>query len=157
MEQIKDHVEEVPAFAYELLRDVLIPELLGKEQSSILYWAGKNLARQYPFETVEEIVRFFDDAGWGSLSVDAERRNKMTFTLRSPMIAKPRKNKNNAAYTLETGFLAQQIQMIKNRVADAQSTCKSGSLGIVVEWDHKDIVDPSESESRRSRSRRRTS
>lgn len=46
------------AFAYELLREEVLPDLIGKELDDILYWAGRNLARKYPLETIEEVIYF---------------------------------------------------------------------------------------------------
>ena len=31
-----------------ILRDALIPELLGEDKGAIGYWAGKSLARKFP-------------------------------------------------------------------------------------------------------------
>ena len=56
------------AFAYELLREELLPDLIGNDSDGILYWAGRNLARKYPLETIEEVIQFFEKVGWGTLS-----------------------------------------------------------------------------------------
>lgn len=134
--------ETVSAFGYELLKNVLIPELLGKEQSSILYWAGKNLARKYPLESIDEIAEFFQRAGWGNLTVDTEGKNKITFNLASELISRRLKHDKTATFALETGFVAQQIQTIKNCLADATSSVKKKrAVTITVEWDHKDVID----------------
>jgi predicted hydrocarbon binding protein len=133
--------ETVSAFGYELLKNVLIPELLGEEQSSILYWAGKNLARKYPLESTDEIAEFFRKAGWGDLTVDTEGKNKITFSLTSKLITRQLKQHKTATFALETGFVAQQIQTIKNRLADATSSVrKKRTVTITVEWDHKDVI-----------------
>ena len=48
------------AFAYELLREELLPDLIGNDLDGILYWSGRNLARKYPLETIEEVIQFFE-------------------------------------------------------------------------------------------------
>ncbi|HET7628267.1 MAG TPA: YslB family protein [Bacillales bacterium] len=155
MKMINDQpMERSAGFGYELLRNELIPELLGKEQASILYWAGKNLARKHPVESIEELSRFFHDAGWGNLAIEREKKNKIMFAVRSPLLSK--QAKNEAAFTLEAGFLAQQYERMKNRVADAHASCKSGVLHILVEWDLKDTVNDTVHEETRSRRRSRT-
>jgi predicted hydrocarbon binding protein len=133
----------VPAFGYELLRGVMLPELLGKESPSILYWCGRNLARKYPLETVEAISDFFCDAGWGTLVNADEGKSHLVFELSSGLISKRAHNSTNPFYSLEAGFLAQQIQAIKQRVAESHYTFKKDDKIIFhVEWDHKDRTRP---------------
>ncbi|HET7656876.1 MAG TPA: YslB family protein [Bacillales bacterium] len=142
MDQTEAHDMTVPAFSYQLLRDTLIPELLGKDHAMIQYWAGKNLARQYPLETIEQTVEFFSKAGWGKLDVDTEGKTNITFTLSSALVTDRLKQHKNVPFTLESGFLAQQIQMMKNRFTDAQSSLKRGqNVAITVQWDPKDVVE----------------
>lgn len=135
------HYETTSAFGYELIRSVLIPELLGKEQSSILYWSGKSLARKYPLESFDDIIEFFQRAGWGHLSIRNEGKHKITFHLASELISRRLQLNKDVSFALETGFLAQQTQTLKNRLADAQEWTKKGQvITIVVEWDKKDII-----------------
>ena len=47
------------AFAYELLREELLPDLIGNDLDGILYWSGRNLARKYPLEKFKEFFFFF--------------------------------------------------------------------------------------------------
>lgn len=135
------HNETVPAFGYDLLRDVLIPELLGKEQTAILYWSGKNLARKYPLDSVDEMIHFFLEAGWGNLSVRETSKHQMTFSLESERITRRLQLDKEASFALETGFLAQQVQMLENYPADAHGWTKGGKVIITAEWDHKDTLD----------------
>ena len=67
--------ETIPIFGYELMREVLLPEILGDDSPAILYWAGKQLARKYPLKDFEEIIDFFKQAGWGKLN-DHQRSKK---------------------------------------------------------------------------------
>ena len=41
-------MKSFPIFGYELMRDFLLPTILGKHEKDILYWAGKDLARKFP-------------------------------------------------------------------------------------------------------------
>ncbi|MFL6556844.1 MAG: DUF2507 domain-containing protein, partial [Bacillus sp. (in: firmicutes)] len=36
-----DEPRTISIFGYELIRDILLPEILGKDTPEILYWAGK--------------------------------------------------------------------------------------------------------------------
>ena len=71
------------AFAYELLREELLPDLIGNDLDGILYWSGRNLARKYPLETIEEVIQFFEKAGWGTLSIVEHKRREMQFQLKA--------------------------------------------------------------------------
>ena len=60
--------ETVPVFGYELLRETLLPEILGEETPKILYWAGKHIARKYPLDSISDIIRFFPASGLGRVT-----------------------------------------------------------------------------------------
>jgi len=59
----------VPAFGYELIREELISDLLGKDRPAILYWAGKRLARNYPLFSLDEMKEFFLNAAGENCSL----------------------------------------------------------------------------------------
>ena len=101
--------ETTSSFGYELIRDVLIPNLLGTDTHEILYWAGKELARQYPLQNRQDIIRFFDKAGFGLIELNKEQRNKQIYTL-SGKIVQARLEHAQPSFNLEAGFLAEQIQ-----------------------------------------------
>ena len=112
------------AFAYELLREELLPDLIGNDLDGILYWSGRNLARKYPLETIEEVIQFFEKAGWGTLSIIE-------------------KQKRHSSYQLEAGFIAEQIQKQRNVVAESYEEKKkrSDSITFLVKWDIKDLIE----------------
>lgn len=66
--------DRVNQFGYDLIRNDVLKELLGKEHDSILYWVGKTLARKNILSTVEEMIPFFEKAGWGKLSLLQEKK-----------------------------------------------------------------------------------
>lgn len=131
------------AFAYELIREELLPDIIGKELDRISYWAGKNLARKYTLETFDEIIVFFQQAGWGDLSIIEQNRREMQVQLTSPLIAERYKNKRTTTYQLEAGFLAQQIQQQRQVIAEAYENQKKRSEKVLftVKWDSKDSLD----------------
>ncbi|MEM5592036.1 DUF2507 domain-containing protein [Niallia circulans] len=57
--QVESDPLTVPAYGYELIREILIPELLGRDTPDLLYWAGKRIARLFPLNAVEEAYAFF--------------------------------------------------------------------------------------------------
>ncbi|MBM7644753.1 putative hydrocarbon binding protein [Scopulibacillus daqui] len=135
----------IPAFGYELLRDALLPELLGEELSSILYWSGRKLARQYPLDTIDDIQAFFEYAAWGQLSVISQQKDKIIFDLTSELVEARMKDNPNASFSLEAGFLAEQLQRQLNCTAEAFAEPKNRKAKHVtfhVKWDFKDMVIP---------------
>ena len=131
------------AFAYELLREELLPDLIGNDLDGILYWSGRNLARKYPLETIEEVIQFFEKAGWGTLSIIEHKRREMQFQLKGTLIAERQKQKRHSSYQLETGFIAEQIQKQRNVVAESYEEKKkrSDSITFLVKWDIKDLIE----------------
>ncbi len=127
----------VPLFGYEILRENVIPELLGKEHNIILYWAGKSLARKYPVHSFDEIIDFFQKAGWGTLTLLKEKKYELIFELTSSLF----EHKKQIVCPLEAGFLAEQIQSIKGYMTETNETFKKGAPKKVifhVKWDVSD-------------------
>jgi predicted hydrocarbon binding protein len=133
----------VTAFGYELVREILLPELLGKDTPEILYWAGKRLARKYPLSTLDETFRFFQDAGWGALNIKEESRREMVLELSSELISSRLKNNPNTTFQLEAGFIAQQMEQQKKVTAEAfeHPNKKSSKILFTVKWDKSDPIE----------------
>lgn len=131
----------VPMFGYQLVRDSLIPNLLGAETNAVLYWAGKELARQYPLKNFQDIVLFFEKAGFGSLTLINEKRNKNSYLLTGAAI-ETRLNLTDPSFNLESGFLAEQIQLLEGYYTEAFFEIQKRKLQIemTVQWDLKDPV-----------------
>ncbi|MDG4656583.1 YslB family protein [Ectobacillus antri] len=142
---ITDDLIQIPvnAFAYELIREELLPDLMGKEASRILYWAGKNLARKYPVETVEDILAFFEKAGWGTLTIVEQKRREMQLELTGPLVTERYRNKRETTYQMEAGFIAQQLQQQRKVITEAYEEQKkrSNKVLFIVQWDAKDTIE----------------
>jgi predicted hydrocarbon binding protein len=134
--------ETVPVFGYELIREILIPEILGDETPKILYWAGKNIARKFPLDSIPDIVNFFQQAGWGDLQVVKESKHELLVELSSVMITNRIRSKTNANFQLEAGFLAQQFERQKQVVTEAFEHPKkrSSKVQFTIKWDIKDLT-----------------
>lgn len=131
----------VSAFGIELLRNVVIPELLGDETHSILYWSGRKLARHYLVETISELSLFFERAGWGNLSIKEEKKDSAIIILTSELIEARLKDDETAAFSLEAGFLAEQFEHLKKCVAEAFTEVKTGRnkrVEFQLKWDLQD-------------------
>ncbi|GKU81506.1 YslB family protein [Niallia sp. NCCP-28] len=140
----KSKVEEepltVPAYGYELLREILIPDLLGRDTPDLLYWAGKRIARMFPLENIEDARSFFAKAGWGTLEIAKQTKNEIEYTITSPLIEKRLKEKGKCSFQLEAGYLAQQHEHSKQVIAEAFEDPKrrNKKIMITVRWDSKD-------------------
>ncbi|NMH69932.1 YslB family protein [Bacillus sp. RO3] len=126
-----------------MLRDILIPEILGKHTPDILYWGGKQLSRKFPLHSTEELTPFFNEAGWGTLTLLEQRKNEMTFELTGPVIKRRLSMKADSNFKLEAGFIAEQIQLQRKCVAEAAEEVhkRNHSVKVIVRWDEKDKVE----------------
>jgi predicted hydrocarbon binding protein len=129
-------------FGYELLREVLLPEILGKDTPEILYWAGKRIARKYPLKSFDEIIDFFSNASWGELILKKETKDEFEFELISPLFVSRVKSKAEHFFQLEAGFLAQQVEMQREVVAETfeHPAKKANKVLFTVKWDKKDSI-----------------
>ncbi|MCT2535078.1 YslB family protein [Aquibacillus koreensis] len=99
---------------YDILRYVCLPDLLGKDTNSILYVLGKNLARKLEAKDMNVLVDFFDQLGWGQLTLIKEKRTEIIFELTGDAINNRIANNIEDEYRIESGFLAESIQQIKD-------------------------------------------
>ncbi len=132
----------VSGFAFELLRNDVLFHLLGEDIGPLLYWEGKNLARKYPLSSLEDIIEFFERAGWGYLNFVKEKKNEMEFHLTGDLISYRNQEKTNTIYQLEAGFLAMQLEQMKKCVTETYEQVKMRSDKIIftVQWDEKDQI-----------------
>jgi predicted hydrocarbon binding protein len=106
---------QVPALGSELIRQVILPELLGEDNSFVQYYLGKTLARKFPLHTIDEIIAFFNKAGFGTLELIKEKKNEYIFHLSGDIINQRFQYKETPLYRLEAGFLAEQLSHIDQR------------------------------------------
>lgn len=121
-----------------LLRDQLLPNLLGEEQSAILYWAGKELARQHPLEKESDTVQFFQTYGFGVLSKLSSKKETIAYILTGNIVTS-RLKKKEPSFSLEAGFLAQQYQS-QNRIyteASFEVDQRKKQVRLIVQTDKK--------------------
>ena len=132
----------ISLFGYELIREFILPEILGKDTPEILYWAGKRLARNHPLNSLDEIIDFFSKASWGQLQLKKERKDEIEFELISPLIVSRVKSKAEHYFQIEAGFLAQQIELQKQVIAETfEHPIKKANLVLfTVKWDRKDTL-----------------
>lgn len=139
---LADETSNISIFGYELIREVLIPDILGKDTPEILYWAGKRLARKYPLETIDEVIQFFSRAAWGVLTIKSEKKDEMEFELASPLMVSRVKSKAEYFFQLEAGFLAQQIEIQREVIAETfeHPVKHARNVLFTVKWEKRDKV-----------------
>lgn len=114
-----ENYQEYSPFALSLLRDQLLPNLLGEETDEILYWAGKELARKQPMNEEGEITSFFNTFGFGNITLTEMKKNRRHYLLDGPLVAHRLTETHMASFSLEAGFLAEQIQRITGMFTEA--------------------------------------
>ncbi len=133
---------DVSAYGYELIREIVLPDILDSEHSSMMYWAGKRLARKFPLQSWEEIPAFFEKAGWGTLTNAGSKKQELEFELEGPLVSSRLKHQKEPCFQLEAGFIAEQIQLMNDQIAESYEQVKKRADKVVltVKWDMKDPV-----------------
>lgn len=103
------------------MRDVLLPAILGKETDGILYWIGKDLAREYPVSSIDDLEVLFQQLGFGKLKLTKDAKLQHTFKLSGPEVTERLAiGQENTSFTLEAGFLAQELEFQLGTVTEAE-------------------------------------
>ncbi|RIW37776.1 DUF2507 domain-containing protein [Bacillus salacetis] len=125
------------------MRDILLPEILGKHTTDILYWGGKGIARKFPLISFEEMEAFFLEAGWGNLSITEDKKDERIYTLSGPLIERRLSLKTDISFKMEAGFLAEQVQNQKKAITEAAEEIhkRSKTVKIIVRSDLKDTIE----------------
>lgn len=100
---------------YDVLRYISLPNLLGSESQTLLYYMGKNLARSFEINSIDDVYFVFEKLGWGFLELVKERKNQITFSLMSDPIARRLKSNLAKEFRLEAGFLSETVHMVYER------------------------------------------
>lgn len=134
---------QIPYFGYELIRGHVLKNVLGKEAQQLLYWMGKQIAREYPLETLDTVYDFFQKAGWGNLTLEKQKSDELQFRLDGPFVEARLHHSDETEYRLETGFLARQFEFQNKCITEAfeEIKWKKQYVLITVKWDDQDVTD----------------
>ncbi|WP_283678637.1 DUF2507 domain-containing protein [Lentilactobacillus sp. Marseille-Q4993] len=119
-EQMLSDPQLAPLLGQELLRDDLIKTILGSEIHDISYWAGKQLARNHRLTSYDNIITFFKQFGFGTLTLDKESSNQLEFTLSGNIVESRLRADPDADFQLECGIIAENCEAILNHQAEAE-------------------------------------
>ena len=133
---------EMNLFALTLLRDRLLPELLQDDESEIIYWAGKALARDVDLTGVMALETFFMDAAFGFLTLTSKKPTEQVWRLDCPVVSARFDENNHASFALEAGFLAQQTQQQLGTGAEAQWEANKQTVVITVMTENPGTLQP---------------
>ncbi|WP_228551026.1 YslB family protein [Sporosarcina cascadiensis] len=129
---------EATNFGYNLMRDHLLPTLLGKHEDEILYWLGKDMARKFPVLSLEELPAFFKEAGWGQLTMDKTIKHEIHYILHNSSLLEL----SGGSCSLEAGFLAEQHQKVNGYVTECygEKMPKESFIHFIVKGDPKSVL-----------------
>lgn len=114
-----DAYSENVYFVNQLYRDFLLPTILGEDNASILYWAGKCLARHYDLASLEDLSDFFNHAQFGHIELIKQRRASASFELTGQTVL-DRMNSGSAEFALEAGMIAETLQRESGRTTECE-------------------------------------
>lgn len=100
---------------YDIIRYLGLPELLGPESDTLLYFMGRNIARKLNIQEISDIIYAFDKLGWGKLELIKEKKKELLFQLMADSIVYRLNAPFETEFRLEAGFLAESIFLINER------------------------------------------
>lgn len=126
-----------PYFGQLMLRDAVLPELLGTQTSTILYFAGRDLATRLPLPD-DGISDAFTQMGLGDLAVTKTKVRERRYQLTGEVVQNRLKHFPKADFQFEAGFLAQLVQQALGMSCEAHSQVSGEAIDITL------TIDPSE-------------
>ncbi|MFD1067466.1 DUF2507 domain-containing protein [Oceanobacillus locisalsi] len=98
---------------YDILRYIGLPELFGEEKETLLYFLGRNVARNFEFNSFEDVNVFFEKMGLGTLELAKEKKNVKTFYLLSEAVITRLKSNMETDFRLEAGIIAEAFLQLE--------------------------------------------
>lgn len=130
------------------LRDVILPAILGKEADEMLYWIGKDIAREFPVGSPEDLQLITSQLGFGDLSLQKKTTTSQLWRLGGQSVKERiEQNGEQTSFGLEMGFIAQEIEFQLMTVAEAEiSELKKDCVFIEVKNDPQNEADSERTE-----------
>lgn len=99
---------------HDMLRYIGLPDLLGAEAKTLLYFMGKSLARKLAIQSMDDIYYVYEKLGWGKLELVKEKRKELIFHLMADSVAQRLNAPFDIEFRYEAGFLAEAMQILKD-------------------------------------------
>ncbi|MBU3829371.1 MAG: YslB family protein [Candidatus Limosilactobacillus merdavium] len=130
------------------LRDVILPAILGKETDEMLYWIGKDVARQFPVGSLEDLQLITSQLGFGELSLQKKTATSQLWRLGGQIVQERiAQNDEQTSFGLELGFIAQEIEFQLMTISEAEIIeRKKDSILIKVKSDPQSDADSERTE-----------
>lgn len=97
---------------YDVLRYISLPDLFSGESDTLLYFMGKNLARNMEINSLEDVYQIADKLGWGKLELVNEKKRSFTFQLMADAVFLRLQASFDVDFRLESGFLAEAVEQL---------------------------------------------
>lgn len=137
-EQLAQNPQTTSYLTQATLRDILLPSILGAENDAISYWAGKQLALQFPLNSFEDLYAFFEQINFGHLSLKKQKKDRYFFELTGPIVISRIADFDTPDFQLEAGFIAQILEQQLQIVTEAKATIENKkTVTIFVQTDSK--------------------
>ncbi|KRM24408.1 YslB family protein [Latilactobacillus graminis] len=124
-EQLAQNPQTTSYLTQATLRDILLPLILGTENDAISYWAGKQLALQFPLASREDLSRFFVQMNFGDLRLKKQKKEQFFFELTGPVVVARIADFETPDFQLEAGFIAQSMEQQLQHVTEAKATIEN--------------------------------
>ena len=106
----------------DVLRYIGLQDILGKEKDTLLYFIGKQMARKFEINNLEELIYLFYTLRWGKLELVKEKKKYLTFHLMSDDIVERMNTSLEIDFRLEAGFIAETITFLMDRPCECFET-----------------------------------
>lgn len=107
-------------FLNSLYRDSILPQILGRDDQDILYWAGKHVSRKYDLSSIDELPEFFHMAEFGDLKILKEKKHSALFELSGQTVS-DRLDSGSEEFALESGIIAECLERAYGTPTEASS------------------------------------
>ncbi|KRM95765.1 hypothetical protein FC19_GL001243 [Liquorilactobacillus aquaticus DSM 21051] len=142
--ELLNNNEHTTLFGYALIRDALLPDLIG-DNANILYWSGKKLAREFLLTTETDLPLFFKQANWGDLKKIKNDKKQQIFKLDGAIVTQRIKRTPKADFLLEAGFIAETIQNQRGFISETiikDIDKRKNAVTFLNQLDPNDPIDP---------------
>lgn len=99
----------------DILRYIGLQDVLGKEKDTLLYFLGRQMARKFEINSLEDLNYLFYTLRWGKLELVKEKKKHLTFHLMSDDIVERMNTSLEIDFRLEAGFIAETISFLTDR------------------------------------------
>src|SRR5699024_12175104 len=100
----------------DVLRYIGLHDVLGKEKDTLLYFLGKQMARKFEINNLEDLIYLFYTLRWGKLELVKEKKKYLTFHLMSDDIVERMNTSFDIDFKLEDGINVETLSFLLKRI-----------------------------------------